>query len=105
MVSVIVNGFLEILRDPYDKLNITDIILDVNVTDEFYTAHDIDPDEYHENMWEVWVTQNDYDKSQKLVGVTLRNVGEFCPLDGEDKELILQYVKDNALDTRAGFVL
>lgn len=101
---IIIHSCLEILR--YEKdYNFTDIILDVSVTDDFYAAHELGKEEYPEDMWELWLTQDDCDRKAKHIGYYLSNDGnEVDKLTEEDKAAALKYIQDNGLDIRAGFI-
>ena len=101
---IIIHSCLGILR--YEKdYALTDIILDVSVTDDFYAAHELDKEEYPEDKWELWLTQDDCDRKAKHIRYYLSNGGnEVDKLTEEDKATALKYIQDNGLDIRAGFI-
>lgn len=93
----IINGILESNRFGKNEDNLTDVILDVDVSDEYYKLKGLNEEECPKDAWTVWVTQNDEDRKEKSVWVSLCNEGipEDEYVEGKEKEMILQYVRSN----------
>jgi len=102
-----INGVEEIIGDPGDNLNLTDIILDVDIAEEDYIKYGLETEVYPKDAWAIWVSQNDYDRLKKNVGIALCNEGleSVIELTEKEKEYVLQYIKDNNLDKEANFIL
>jgi hypothetical protein len=68
--------------------------------------HDLNEEEYPKNAWEIWVTQNNYDREEKEVWICLKNEG--CEVEtwiNKGKEYVLDYIKKNEIDITAGLVI
>lgn len=100
-----INCLLEI--NNYGKIeeNLTDAILDINVSEDYYKLKGLDEKEYPKNAWAIWATQNDCDRKNKAVWVSLCNEGMRIDdwIDGEEKEKVLQYIKQNGIYEKANF--
>jgi hypothetical protein len=102
---ITINCLSEIFNNPKDN-NLTDVILDVDVSDEYYKLKGLNEEEYPKDAWTIWVTQNGCDRIEKNIWISLCNEGsaEDEWVDGEEKEKILNYIKDNGIVEKASFV-
>lgn len=108
-----INGFMESWIDDQDAEDIqVNVILDVDVSDEFYRVNDLEQygeDEhggYPRDRWSIWFTQNEEEREDKTAWIYLSHGNEDTNFMTEDQiQIAIDYVKQHGLDEKYGLVL
>lgn len=84
-----------------------DIILNITMSEKFYEENNLDKEEYPENAWCLYVTQENEDRETGGLWIDITNEGmptEF-ELDAGEENMVIDYIKNNRIDIDAGIVL
>lgn len=104
-----INGFQEAFNDG----GVFNLILDVDVSDEFYKTNDLekygydeDSGGYPKDKWSIWFTQNSEERQQKTAWVYIASGAEDSDFMTEEQiQDAIRYVKKNRLDVQYGILL
>jgi hypothetical protein len=83
---------------------VKELILPIEVKDEFYIQTGLSRSENPPHAFTIWVQQS---KETNKVNVYLCNEGFLCPVQftEEEKKKIIEFVKENQLHSKAGLNL
>lgn len=100
--TISIEDVSEIVRGDVVESNRVDLILRVFVPDESYLKYGIDKEDYPKDAWTLFVTQNDNDRMENQITMSLANEGFDCSrkiqLSDVEKEMVFNFIKENQFD-------
>lgn len=85
----------------------TDVILHITMPEEFYKENTLDKEEYPEDSWCLFITQEQEDRETGglWINITSEGMPTNFELDTEEENMVIDYIKNNKIDVKVGLVL